>query len=81
MEIEKLELHSQLQAALDKLEHYKETNDNLLLNIMKQDISKGLIEKDNCYLKKCIERLNTQIKELMSEKYPNYNLQKQKIMK
>ena len=66
---------------MEKLEHYKETNDRLLLNIAKQDISKGLIEQYNCYLKKRIERLTTQIKELMSEKYPNQNLQNQKIMK
>ena len=47
----------------------------------KLDISKGLIEQENHYLNICIEILSTQIEELMSKKYPNQNLQNQKIMK
>ena len=65
----KSELQSQLQVALDKSD------------MMKLDISKGLIEQENDYLNRCIERLSTQIEELMSKKYPNQNLQNQKIMK
>ena len=34
------------------------------------DIYKGLIEQENHYLKIHIERLSTQIEELMSQKYP-----------
>ena len=49
--------------------------------MMKLDISKGLIEQENHYLKRRNERLSTQIEELMSKKYPNQNLQNQKIMK
>ena len=47
----------------------------------KLDISKGLIEQENHYLKRHIERLSTQFEELMNKKYPNQNLQNQKIMK
>ena len=47
----------------------------------KLDISKGLIEQENHYLKIRIDRLSTQIEELMSQKYTNHNLQNQKIMK
>ena len=65
----KSELQSQLQVALDKLD------------MMKLDISKGLIDRENHYLKRRIERLSTQIEELMSKKYTNQNLQNQKIMK
>ena len=66
----KSELQSQLQVALDKV-----------LDVTKLDISKGLIEQENHYLKRRIERLSTQNEELMSKKYPNQNLQNQKIMK
>ena len=66
----KSELQSQLQVALDKV-----------FDMTKMDISKGLIEQENHYLKSCIERLSTQIEELMSKKYTNQNLQNQKIMK
>ena len=47
----------------------------------KLDISKGLIEQENHYLKIHIERLSTQIEELMSQQYTNQNLQNKKIMK
>ena len=47
----------------------------------KMDISKGFIEQENHYLKRRIERLSTQIEELLSKNYPNQNLQNQKIMK
>ena len=77
----KSELQSQLQVALDKVEHYKKTKDCLLLDMTKKDISKGLIEQENHYLKRRIERLSTQIEELMSKKYIDQNLQNQKIMK
>ena len=77
----KSELQSQLQVALDKVEHYKKTNDHLILDMTKMDIYKGLIEQDNHYLKSRIEILSTQIEELMSKKYTNQNIQNQKIMK
>ena len=76
----KSELQSQLQVALDKVEHYKKSNDHLLLDMTKLDISKGLIKQENRYLKRRIEILSTQIEELMSQKYTNQNLQNQKIM-
>ena len=71
----KSELQSQLLVTWDKVEHYKKTNDPLLLDMMKMDISEGLIEQENHYLKTCIELLSTQIEELMSKKYPIQNLQ------
>ena len=77
----KSELQSQLQVALDKVENYKKINDHLLFDMTKLEISKELIEQENHYLKVHIERLSTQIEELMSKKYPNQNLQNQKIMK
>ena len=55
----KSELQSQLQVALDKVEHYKKNNVRLLLDMTKRDISKGLIEKEKHYLKRRIERLST----------------------
>ena len=66
----KSELQSQLQVAL-----------NNVFDMTKLDISKGLKEQENDYLKRRIERLYTQIEELMSKKYTNQNLQNQKIMK
>ena len=47
----------------------------------KLNISKGLIEKENHYLKRHIERLSTQIEELMRQEYTDHNLQNEKIMK
>ena len=67
MENSKSELQSQLQVALHRV-----------FDMTKLDISKGLIEKENHYLKSRIERLSTQIEELMSQKYPNQNIQNQK---
>ena len=66
----KSELQSQLQVALGKV-----------FDITKLDISKGLIDQENHYLKSHIEILSTKIEELMSQKYTNQNLQNQKIMK
>ena len=66
----KSELASQLQVEIHKVFY-----------MTKMDISKGLIEQDNNYLKSRIKRLSTQIEELMSKKYTNQNLQNQKIMK
>ena len=66
---------------MDKVEHYKKTNDRLLLDITNLDISKGLIELENHYLKIYIDRLSTQIEELMSQNYTDQNLQNKMIMK
>ena len=52
-----------------------------VFDMTKLDISKGLIEQDNHYLKSRIKRLSTQIEELMSQEYTNHNLQNEKIMK
>ena len=53
----KSELESQLRVALDKA-----------FDMTKLNISKGLIKHKNHYLESRIERLSTQIEELMSKK-------------
>ena len=67
MVIEKSKLHSQLLTVLDKLEHYKMTNNHLQFEVKKQNILRELTKQENSRLTAQIERLTSDNKEQNKE--------------
>ena len=67
MVIEKSKLHSQLLTVLDKLEHYKMTNNHLQFKVEKTNIHKELTKQENSRLTAQIERLTSDDKEQNKE--------------